>query len=57
MKTDTAAVGDVNSAVSGVQTFSLDNLYSSKAAALIQARKEVEELGRELAKLGQNVPR
>ena len=56
MKTDiAAAVGDVNSAVSGVQTFSLDNLYSSKAAALIQARKEVEELGRELAKLGQNV--
>ena len=50
-----AAVGDVNSAVSGVQTFSLDNLYSSKAAALVQARKEVEELGRELAKLGQNV--
>ena len=56
MKTDiAAAVGDVNSAVSGVQTFSLDNLYSSKAAALVQARKEVEELGRELAKLGQNV--
>lgn len=56
MKTDiAAAVGDVNSAVSGVQTFSLDNLYSSKAAALIQARKEVEELGLELAKLGQNV--
>ena len=56
LKTDiAAATQSINSALSGIRFLSLDQIFSADGTQFVEARSELESLGRELAKLGQNI--
>ncbi len=49
------AVADINSELSKIQFLPLDMMFNEKGTFFAQARSEVAELGRELAKLGSRI--
>lgn len=56
LKTDiAAATQSINSALSGLTFLSFDQIFSTDGTRFVEARSELESLGRELAKLGQNI--
>ena len=56
LKADIAdAVADINSELSKIQLLPLDIMFNEKGTLFAQARSEVAELGRELAKLGSRI--
>lgn len=56
LKTDiAAATQSINSALSGLTFLSFDQIFSTDGTRFVDARSELESLGRELAKLGQNI--
>ena len=56
LKTDiAAATQSINSALSGLTFLSFDQIFSTDGTRFAEARSELEALGRELAKLGQNI--
>lgn len=56
LKTDIAAATQgINNALSGIRFLSLDQIFSAEGTQFVEARSELESLGRELTKLGQNI--
>ncbi|WP_279060683.1 tape measure protein [Bilophila wadsworthia] len=56
LKTDIAAASQgINNALSGIRFLSLDQIFSAEGTQFVEARSELESLGRELTKLGQNI--